>query len=703
MNVAEALIRDSAYRERVYAAITGKVIGVYLGRPVESWTYERIMEEIGEIWSYVHEQVGAPLIVTDDDISGTLAFIRAALDSGAGYATTSEDVGAAWLNYLLEDRSVLWWGGMSRSTEHTAYLRLRQGIAAPSSGSAELNGTTVAEQIGGQIFIDGWALIAPGAPNLAADLAERAARVSHDGEAVLAARSIAAIEAEAFVSSDTGHLLDTALSVIPPDSAIARMIHALRELRTGEPDWRAARQWLSDNFGYGHYKGLVPVVPNHGLIILALLYGRDFREAMMIVNTSGWDTDCNAGNLGCILGVKDGLDAIPLDLRTPVADRIYVPTANVGGTITDVAREADRITSIARYCVNGERPNPQRPRFAFSFDGSLRGFRGAPGTALENVAVAGLESRALSLRATTTARATTATFIPPDALDMPGYDLHAAPTLYAGQEIDAVLHTGDAADSALTARIVVDYYGTDDETHTARSDEFGLRPGTTRIGWVVPEIDGAVIHGVGVEISGDTTATAVHLVSLDWQGVPRITFRPSPVGELWKRAWVITAGKRTPAVPEGFLVRSTYGEGFLISGSEDWSNYRVEAHVTPSVSERFGLAGHVLGLNRYLAVVATSDHKLQLISRNLSEETVLDEVDYAWNDEEPLRLWLEIDNESIRGGDGADVSLQARLATLSPHHGGIALLVDKGFMISDSISVRPLEAVSARGAVDSDG
>ena len=46
----------------------------------------------------------------------------------------------------------------------------------------------------------------------------------------------------------------------------------------------------------------------------------------MIVNTCGWDTDCNSGNVGCLLGIKNGLaglDAGP-DWRGPVADR-HVP------------------------------------------------------------------------------------------------------------------------------------------------------------------------------------------------------------------------------------------------------------------------------------------------------------------------------------------------------------------------------------------
>ena len=47
------------YAERVYAGVLGKLIGVYLGRPFEGWTYERIMAELGEVNYYVHERPSA--------------------------------------------------------------------------------------------------------------------------------------------------------------------------------------------------------------------------------------------------------------------------------------------------------------------------------------------------------------------------------------------------------------------------------------------------------------------------------------------------------------------------------------------------------------------------------------------------------------------------------------------------------------------
>ena len=46
------------YQNQIYAGVLGKIIGVYLGRPVEGWSYKKIQETFGEIKYYVHDQVG---------------------------------------------------------------------------------------------------------------------------------------------------------------------------------------------------------------------------------------------------------------------------------------------------------------------------------------------------------------------------------------------------------------------------------------------------------------------------------------------------------------------------------------------------------------------------------------------------------------------------------------------------------------------
>ena len=248
---------DTHYVERVYAGVLGKIIGVYLGRPFEGWTNEHIERELGEVNYYVNERMpNKPLlIVTDDDISGTFTFLRALPDYGNSKHITPQQIGQNWLNYIIERKTILWWGGLGNSTEHTAFIRLKQGIPAPRSGSIALNGKVVAEQIGSQIFIDGWAMVAPGDPVLAADLARRAASVSHDGEGIYGAVVMAAMESQAFVESDLNKLIDTGLSFIPKDSVIARMIHDIREWRDEIGDWRQSRKLLDKHYGYNKYGG----------------------------------------------------------------------------------------------------------------------------------------------------------------------------------------------------------------------------------------------------------------------------------------------------------------------------------------------------------------------------------------------------------------------------------------------------------------
>src|SRR5579884_3571332 len=98
------------YAERVYAGVLGKIIGVYLGRPFEGWTYEQIMDKLGEITGYVHDRLNRPLVVTDDDISGTFTFLRAMPDYGNTRSLSPAQIGQTWLNYIIEQRTILWWG-----------------------------------------------------------------------------------------------------------------------------------------------------------------------------------------------------------------------------------------------------------------------------------------------------------------------------------------------------------------------------------------------------------------------------------------------------------------------------------------------------------------------------------------------------------------------------------------------------------------
>lgn len=131
---------------------------------------------------------------------------------------------------------MFWWGGEGVSTEHTAYLNLKKGMKAPESGSSETNGLIMAEQIGGQIFIDTFGWLFPDDPTRAADYAEIAASVSHDKNGLYGARFIAACISAAFELTTVEEVIERGLEEIPSDSTYALVTKAVIDYHKNNPD-----------------------------------------------------------------------------------------------------------------------------------------------------------------------------------------------------------------------------------------------------------------------------------------------------------------------------------------------------------------------------------------------------------------------------------------------------------------------------------
>ena len=56
-----------------------------------------------------------------------------------------------------------------------------------------------------------------------------------------------------------------------------------------------------------------------------MLYGAgDFNRTVEIATMCSWDTDCNAGNVGTVLGVLTGLDGIAPHYRAPINDGVVL-------------------------------------------------------------------------------------------------------------------------------------------------------------------------------------------------------------------------------------------------------------------------------------------------------------------------------------------------------------------------------------------
>lgn len=375
------MLTETQILEKIYAGFIAKAIGVRLGAPVEPtiWSYERVRDTYGEVTEYLRDFKN---FAADDDTNGPVYFIRALRDYGLD--CTAEDVGKTWLNYAAEEHGMYWWGGYGVSTEHTAYENLRAGIPAPLSGAIATNGATVAEQIGGQIFIDSWGWVNPGNPEKAARMSAMAASVAHDGDGLNGARFCAAAIAAAFEAKSIDEIVSTALQQIDPNSTYARVVRAVIDFHRANPsDWRACRAMLGAEWGYDRYPGVCHIIPNAGVTIMAILYGEgSLPRTAEIATMAGWDTDCNAGNAAAIVGTFQGLDPSWDKYRRPIND--FLVASGVVGTINivDIPSFARELTVLALELAGRGVPALWREdftrrglRFDFDLPGSTHGFR----------------------------------------------------------------------------------------------------------------------------------------------------------------------------------------------------------------------------------------------------------------------------------------------------------------------------------------
>lgn len=687
------------YREQVYAGVLGKMIGVFFGRPIEGWPYEKIRDRFDIVDSYVNEVVGTPLHVADDDLAGTFTFLNAAEDfEGNPRMLTAKDFGNAWLDYIIENRTVFWWGGLGRSTEHTAYCRLKSGIPAPMSGSALTNGQAVAEQIGAQIFMDAYALMCPNDPELARYLVGQCASVSHDGIAVESAKFLASMESMAFEERNLYRLLEKGLDMSGNDQ-LKKIVTSVWEKTEKNCDFRQVRDWLERNYSYSFYPGNCHVIPNLALIVASLILGGDsFAKAMQFCVSAGWDTDCNGANLGCLNGVRLGLSSLTeeYDFRTPVADRFYNISANGGDCVTDAVWETDRILK-QHDRIYGTKTYQKHPRFSFSLPGAVQGFEREGNLKNKeklknyNEQKVGENGLYLSLEPGKTEMISTPVMF--DTADIyGGYELIGSPVLYSGQTVKMHVQI-QGADVCVTPYAV--FYDFDDEEEILFGEETLVKK-AEEILWTIPENHGHIMKRLGISCKAVSKKSALILQSIDWDGAPSEfrmngSLRNYDLGRpnMQLKAFTSSARQFFFDSRRTFTVSHTEKNGIAVIGNSQWKDYEMECTVIPGLQKRMGLTARCRGLRRYYAFVLQEGKEALLVMRKGETEKILSRAAFSYEQEKEYRItWNLTGKELSVKIDGKEI-LKAEDETYSC--GGCGFVVDEGTFLADDLVVRNTE------------
>lgn len=646
------------YLEHVYAGFLGMNIGIRLGAPVEPsiWTYERIKNTYGEITDYVKEykNFGA-----DDDVNGPVYFLRALRDDAGHRPLEPQDVARAWLNYTIEGVGMFWWGGYGISTEHTAYLNLKRGIPAPQSGSARQNGQIMAEQIGGQIFIDTWGLVNPGEPKRAADYGQAAASVSHDGEGVYGARFFCACIAKAFICRDIEEIINTGLSEIPTDSVYAAVSHAVLKYYHQFPDdWRGCYELLVRDWGYDKYKGACHIIPNAGVCVLSMLYGHgDFAKTVEIAAMCGWDTDCNAGNVGTVLGVMCGIKGLPERYLRPINDGIILSGISGFLNILDVPTYAREVAALG-YGIEGlEVPDEVKGdrkdgeiHFDFELPGSTHNMR------LSNPYYCRAEHSyekscggrgSLKVLVDIMSRGDQCKlfykpFYRRDEFSDERYTPVLTPTVYPGQTVSMKLYFEQW--SGWETLGVAPYVRTANDKKEYLQGYVKLRQEEwIDVTFTIPDVDGDLIDEVGVVIEGYSPAKSktMGVLYLDDFAISGKSSYRIAMDKQRKEFGSITpfsANHGAWTVEDGTLSLMCYEDAFAYAGNYYAKDYSVTSVVTPINGDSHLLLIRVQGAMRGYA--AGFDGQNVIIYKNDFGYTKLAETDFEWSAETGYEIRL---------------------------------------------------------------
>jgi hypothetical protein len=302
--------------DRILGGWLGKAAGGRLGMPLEG-RRDPAWERLPEL------ATGLPGSVLgfgpDDDTSFMVQHLLVFRDRGPGFAPS--DLLATWGTSLAYE--YLW------KTERRTLTEAARGAPPLACGRGPLG-----ESLCARIRAEIWGLLSPGDPRRALELAARDGPLSNRDEGLRAAEVLAAATALAFTRRSASDLLLAVLSLLGERAGEHRRVYELcaasrrRGLSIQQARAELDRVYFAPVHARDPENAWVHALPNSGVVMLALLYGGgDFARSVALAAACGWDADCNAATVGCLVGVMRGASELPRSFVEPLGDRLRVAIA----------------------------------------------------------------------------------------------------------------------------------------------------------------------------------------------------------------------------------------------------------------------------------------------------------------------------------------------------------------------------------------
>ena len=322
--------------------------------------------------------------------------------------------------------------------------------------------------------------------------------------------------------------MELALKEIPSESLYAKVVEAVIAHHKAHPDgWESCLEMLHRDWGYDKYGGVCHIIPNAGVCVLAMLYGAgDFNRTVEIATMCSWDTDCNAGNVGTVLGVLTGLDGIAPHYRAPINDGVVLSGISGYLNILDLPTYAKELARTG-YALAGEAVPQELEEtegelhFDFELPGSTHNFRTSDpffltlkhSTAQAAQGTGSLEILVDRMVRGNRARAYYKPFYTRADFSDERYKPVFSPQVYSGQTMEMQLYFDQWA--GWDSIFVSPYFRTvsDQKIHT--HGFIKIKPGQWQtISCTIEDTQGDMIDEIGIVVEGDTPTTVKTLGKL---------------------------------------------------------------------------------------------------------------------------------------------------------------------------------------------
>lgn len=306
-------IHYSTYYDKVFGGWFGKCLGGAAGAPVEGIK--------GDIETTMREVMNPNL--PNDDLDLQLLWLEVLEKKGMDL--TSDDMAEAWINQC-------WYpfGEYGYFTKN--YMR---GIHPPLSG--KFNNYYFHEGMGCPIRSEIWAMVNPGNPEEAIRLAIYDATLDHVGDSVWAEVFLAALQSICFVSDNLYENIDKALTYITEDCKFLRCARMVMDEYNKGTAFKEIVKLIQIDYSHPDFTNSIQ---NMGYIILALLFGKgDLEKTIDLALCCGYDADCTCASAAAVVGIINGYNTIPDNLKSLLNDQ-YVCGI-------DVVRSDNKISTLA--------------------------------------------------------------------------------------------------------------------------------------------------------------------------------------------------------------------------------------------------------------------------------------------------------------------------------------------------------------------